>query len=216
MSDTKQKSIKVNGFTTLALVILIAIIIAILLFTSQQSYWIVSAPILSIILGWLLKTVGDSLTISRQHEWELENIARERTLNYYEAKFTDMSLFVTEELVRLAATKWFHDDGKRRMQDVENKYSNDWVEWSTSTGAFIQILGNDEITNAYNTMYARMLQWTRFVTDFNSGTYDNYRNDQVQTKVQEEMGPYMQALKDLRLSLERLRLRVLRGEVPVK
>jgi len=37
------------------LVMLVAIIIALLILTAQQGFWTTAAPILSIVLGWLLK-----------------------------------------------------------------------------------------------------------------------------------------------------------------
>lgn len=211
----KSNNFHLNRWSSLLLVVAIGIIIALIVLTSKQDFWAVSTTVLSLVLGWLLKALSDEVTSARQREWELQNIARERTLNYLEARFSDSCRFVTEELARLAGQRGFlDDDNVVRIQDIDNKFSNEWLEWFTSTGAFVQVLGNQEIIEAYTKTYAQLVRWTKFVPEFNSGKFNNLPDDESVAMFRNEHGAYTQALKDFRLQIERERLKVFRGQLP--
>jgi len=204
-----------NKWSLPLLVILTSIIVAILVFASQSNSAAISVPILGVVLGWLLKTISDSVTISQQRQWELENIAQERTLNYYETKLSEMSLSVINELVRLLNTTSISVGGERKIDEGENKFTPDWVVWSTSARTLAQIMGDNEIDTAYAAVYPKGVQWAKFVDDLNSGKIDLYNNEGVKNKMDDEMRPYIEALKEFQLSIERVRLKALRGEVVI-
>ena len=197
-----------NKWSLTLLVILTSAIIATLILTSQLSIWAVSAPLLSVVLGWLLKTINDTVTINQQHQWELEKIAQERTLKYYEAKLSEMSSFVVDELSRLVSSKWSLED--------KSKFTKEWIEWSSSTRTFAEVIGDTEIVTAYTETATQSSKWLNFVGEFNAGKFNAYNNEQRQLKVQEEMGLYMNKLKNFQTAIERARLKVLRGEVVLK
>ncbi len=149
-----------NKWSLTLLVILTSAIIATLILTSQLSIWAVSAPLLSVVLGWLLKTINDTVTINQQHQWELEKIAQERTLKYYEAKLSEMSSFVVDELSRLVSSKWSLED--------KSKFTKEWIEWSSSTRTFAEVIGDTEIVTAYTETATQSSKWLNFVGEFNA------------------------------------------------
>ena len=190
------------------LVILTASIIATLILVSQLSIWTATAPLLSIVLGWLLKTINESVTVNQQHKWELEKIAQERTLKYYEAKLSEMSSFAVDELNRLVSSRWSLED--------KSKFTKEWVEWSSSARTFAEVIEDTEIVTAYTEVATQSSKWLNFVGEYNAGKFSAYNEEQMQLKAQEEMGLYMSKLKKFQTAIERARLNVLRGEIVLK
>jgi len=94
-----------SKWSVTSLAILIAVIIGFLWITSQQSYGAIAVPFLSGVLGFLLKTLSDSITTSQRRQWDLDDFAREQTIRYYEKKLNEMSLFILTEFEQLSALK---------------------------------------------------------------------------------------------------------------
>ena len=162
------------------------------------------------------KTISDASTISRQHQWEVEKIARERTLHYYETKLSEISNFVIKEINRITSAKWSLGDGPKRIVSETLGVTEEWLTWASSTRTFVQTIGDEEIVNAYATTYAHLLIWNKFISTFNSGSFDAYNDEQTQKTVEEAVSPYMKALKDFQLAIEKVRIKVLRGEIIIK
>lgn len=192
-----------NRLSLILLVALTAMTIGVLAFTSQQNIWTVLVPILSIVLGWLLKTISDAVSSSQQHQWDLEKIAQERTLNYYEAKLAEMSMFVADELVRLINTTWVLEGQTRRIEKSGSKFTKEFVTWSASARTFAQLLHDDDILSAYTYVYNEGLKWVKFLDQVDKGEYDGYDRVRIVGKVTRivEDGQSMSAFENYGMSL---------------
>lgn len=205
-----------NKLSLFLLTLLTSAIIVAITLTSPENFWAISVPILSLVLGWLLKTISDSITINQQHQWDLEKIAHERTLNYYETKLSEMSLFVIDELVNLASYKWVPDSEKGKTQNKRIEFTKDWLVWSSSARTFAQVVGDEEIVTAYTETVSQSSRWLDFVDELNSGKLEIKPDEDLQIKAQNEMGLYIEKLKNFQWAIEHVRLKVLRGEIMIK
>ena len=83
-----MKDTSLNKWTAVSLVVLIAIIIVIFWFNNET----IAISFLSAVFGFLLKALTDTVTMSQRRQWDLDDIARDRTLKYYETKLNEMTL----------------------------------------------------------------------------------------------------------------------------
>jgi hypothetical protein len=205
-----------NKWSVTSLTILIAIIIGFLWFASQQSYGTVMIPFLSGVLGFLLKTLSDSITTSQRRQWDLDDFARDQTIKYYDSKLNEMSLFLINESEQLASFKWKTENGKMRIFDDNWQITREWLNSSATIRTFAKTLDVSEITEGYKKTSYHVKRLGELTADVNAGKFDARDQDELKTILRKEISDYMEAITAFQLSIELVRLKVLRGELSLK
>lgn len=201
-----------NKFSIISLSILITIFTIILWIASQQTYGDTIVPILSGILGFLLKALSDSITISQQRQWQLEDFTREQTLKYFEAKLNEMSLFLISETEMLSRFIWKHEKGKLRLED-NVEITREWLKSSATVRTVTKILNYPEINECYKRTFHYVESLGNFTMDLNNGKLDHLGQDEIKERLKKDIEEYHREIKKFQLTLEVVRVKVLRGEL---
>jgi len=198
------------------LVILIAVIIGFIWLTSQQIYGAIAVPFLSGVLGFLLKVLSDSITVSQRRQWELDDIARERTLKYYEAKLDQVSLFLVAELELMSSLNWKVEDKRLRIPEDNWHITREWISSAATVRTFSKTLGDSEIVDGFKKTSRQHTQLLELIRDINLGNYDTEDHSKLEKRLLDQMNVYMDELHNFQLGVELVRLKVLRGELMLK
>jgi hypothetical protein len=206
-------NIHLNKWSVTSLTILIAVIIGFLWLTSQQTYGAIAVPFLSGVLGFLLKALSDSITTSQRRQWELDDIARERTLKYYERKLDEISLFLVTELEQLSSIRWKREDKHWRISDDAWQITREWLSSAATIKTFSKTLGDSEIVEGYIKTSRQHTRLLELVENVNLGNFDTEDHSELQKRLLDEMNVYMDELHSFQLGVELVRLKVIRGEL---
>ena len=195
------------------LVIIVAIIIALIIVAALQESWTLAISILSIVLGWLLKSLSDTITLNQRRKWELDDVARERSLAYYENKLNDISRYITGELERITSLTHTYIDGQWRIDSSKFVISCEWYDLASAVRTFVQVIAQPDVIDVYLDTYNQLHQFNKFIEEVNLGKFDHLKETERKEKVQDEVGTYMDKLKDFQVVVERNRLKALRNEL---
>ncbi len=208
-----MKSTSSSKWPVIILALALALVIGALVFTTQYAPLAPAIPVVSIVLGWLLKAISDTLTEDRQRLWHLEDEARAQTLRYYEAKLDDLSRLVVDEIRLLNTEHWSTESGNLRTIASEPRLTHANLLSAGSARSFIQVMADPELQQDYRDAMAQRKKLYGFVTEVNAGRQDSIPESTLLAKAKTEAETYIAKLVHLQTTLERVRIRALRGEL---